>query len=74
MRFLEYIAARRASFTAQGDFIRFALSDVNFPDANSWAEINEYLKRSPDPRVRLLRVAAEVVWANYKDRAESAGG
>ena len=71
MRFLEYLATRRASFTAQGDFVRYALSDPCFPDAETWQQIEDYLSRSDNPhQVRLHRVAAEAVWDNFQAKLE----
>lgn len=66
MRFMEYIASRRASFTAQGDFVRFALADPHFPDPESWEELESYLKNSNSPAARRHFVAAEGVWTSYQ--------
>jgi hypothetical protein len=69
VRFKEYIAGRRASFTAQGDFVRFALADPDFPDVQSWTQLEEYLKGSSLPEARRHSAAAETVWNSYSKTA-----
>jgi hypothetical protein len=64
--FKEYLASRRASFTAQGDFVRFIQSDPDFPEPESWEQLEEYLKKSPDPKARQHCTAAEAVWNSFQ--------
>jgi hypothetical protein len=66
VRFKDYLAGRRASFTAQGDFVRFLQSDPDFPEPGSWEQLEEYLKKSPDPRARQHCTAAEAVWNSFQ--------
>ena len=71
MRFKEYLANRRASFTAQGRFVRFALSDPDFPDAKTLQDLNAYLQKLPAGAHRIHSIAAETVWGNYLSQRDA---
>ena len=42
MTFRDFMARRRASHDARGDFVRLALADADFPNATEWQVLRHY--------------------------------
>jgi hypothetical protein len=61
--FRDYLVGRRQAFTAQGAFVQYAVKDGEFPDIESWPQLQSYLlqKGVSPPTV----IAAEAVWQSY---------
>ena len=64
LSFKQYIAAQPVTDSMQGDFLRDAKGDAHFPDAQSWDELERYLKnnRSCGGAIK----SAKLVWGGYK--------
>ncbi|MEQ9566823.1 MAG: YozE family protein [Pseudomonadales bacterium] len=64
MAFKDYLAKRRVGDNIQGDFVKDARADRNFPDAKTWAELKSYLRRRNACEGSLE--AAQLVWSAYR--------
>ena len=71
MTFNEYLAKRRPSYDARGDFVRLAIADKSMPDARSWIELRQYLEARETPQV--LIEAGETLWGAFQGKAQHPG-
>jgi hypothetical protein len=62
--FKAYLAHRRQAFTPQGRFVQAALADEEFPDPETWSELEAYLLRRQFDRLTII--AARSTWESYK--------
>ena len=72
MTFNEYLAKRRPSYDARGDFVRLALADSSMPDVNSWIELRQYLDARGTPQG--LIEAAQTLWGAFQGKAQRPAG
>lgn len=63
MSFREYVTTRKVGDNPAGDFITDARADSNFPDAQTWPDLKEYLARkgASSEAVR----SGQIVWKSY---------
>ena len=72
MTFRDYVAQRKAPYTAAGDALRILKSDVDVPNVTSADELRSYLEGRGASQPVLA--AAETVWLDYKKGSRRGDG
>ena len=70
--FKDYLKEQQPADTPEGDFIEDALRSRDFPDVNSFDELERYLRRCG--AIPEAIAAARIVWREYVTECGDEGG